>query len=340
MGARGGSLHFCDFFNRFFNDTLYPYMQREGIDTIVQVGDMFDNRTNLSIRAFDRCKPIWFDKMQKLGINMVTLLGNHDIHYRNTLSINSQNLLLNSYENITIIDKPSTVVVAGEKVDIIPWICEENEVEILKFLTRKERSNLLFGHLELSGFPMYKGSTVNQSGPVTSLQKALDGYELVWSGHYHTHSKKGNVIYTGIPYEIAWSDYNDPKGFFVYDTKTRKYEFVKNPEPMFKKLYWNNGNKDKILDLEGKYVKVVVTEKKDPISFELWIDSIKLINPKDLMIVETPAVNNKELEESLDVSDTSGIIKSYIAGLETTVNKDELEKYILDLLNEAHTLND
>lgn len=298
---------------------------------------MFDSRVNLTYKAFHKCRPVWFNKMGDLGITMHVLLGNHDIAYRHSLEINSPELLLGEFNHIKIINKPTQIELDKLKIDIIPWMCDENEDEIKEFVKRKDRGSILCGHLELSGFALSKG--VEAHGGISS--SVFDGYNLVFSGHYHTHSEKGNIIYTGIPYEITWSDYNDPKGFFVYDTDKNTYEFVRNSITMFDKIYYNNGSKTDIQTLKGKIVKAIVSEKQDPVLYERWLDSIRLVGPYELTTIENDsAIMDGELDDSIQIEDTPTLIGSYIDQIDTSVSKNELNKYMQALYFEALTIDD
>jgi hypothetical protein len=296
-----------------------------------------DNRTNLAYKAFSKCRDVWFNDMGNHGISMHVLLGNHDIAYRHTLEINSPELLLGEYKHITVVNKPTQIELGGTKIDIVPWICDENEEQIKEFVKRKDRGSILLGHLELAGFAMYKGieSHGGMSGSI------FDGYNLVFSGHYHTRSEKGNIVYTGIPYEITWADYADPKGFFVYDTDKNTYEFVRNPLTMFEKIHYNNGSKVDISKLAGKIVKIIVGEKKDAVLYERWLDSIRLVSPYELTTIENDIVSlDGELDDSIQIEDTPTLVKSYIDKIDTSVSKEDLNKYMQALYFEALTTND
>lgn len=337
LGARNGSAHFSDYFNRFFNEVLYPYCLKNNVKHILQLGDLFDNRTNLVYKSLYRSKDIWFKKMGDLGITFHVLLGNHDICYRHTLQINSPSLLLGEYDHIKIYDKPTELELDGIKFDILPWICDENEKEIKEFISRKNKGSVCLGHLELSGFQMYKG--IEAHGGESRI--LFDHYPLVFSGHYHTRSEKGNIIYTGTPYEITWSDYSDPKGFYSFDTITRKYSFIQNPNTMFEKIYYNNGSKVDISKLQGKIVKILVGEKKDAVAYERWLDSIRLVQPYELSIIEADSSQmESQLDDSIEIEDTPSIIKNYIEGIDTSVQKDDLNKYMQTLYFEALTVDD
>lgn len=337
LGARNGSGHFSKYFNQFFTDVLYPYIDKHKIKHVIQLGDLFDNRTNLVYKALHACKDVWFGGMRDRGIEYVTLIGNHDITYKNTLEINSPELLLGEYDNIKIITEPQEVNVAGYQFDIIPWICDSNKDAVAQFMTRKDKSDICLGHFEIAGFDMHRGSA-STAGCSPSV---FDGYAKVFSGHYHTSSTRGNITYTGIPYEITWSDYSDPKGFFVFDTVTKKHTFIPNHLTMFAKVVYNNGYTVNLQTLSGKIVRVIVQEKKDPVLFEKFLDSLRLVNPYHLDVVDGQNMSSSaSLDDELDVEDTPGIIANYIETIDVPVDKDELLSYIMSLYNEALTLND
>ena len=79
---------------------------------------------------------------------------------------------------------------------------------------------------------------------------------------------------------MTWSDYNNKKGFHIFDTETREIEFISNPYTIFKKLMYNdtetNYDKFDITDYNQKYVKLVVVSKKD--------ESIKLVRELPVQI--------------------------------------------------------
>lgn len=334
LGARGGSDGFSDYFNLFFTDVLYPYMKKNKIDTIFQLGDLFDNRTALSMKAFHKCKPVWFEQLVKNNFTMYTLLGNHDIHFKNTLRVNSQELHLGEFNtHIHVIKKPTNLILQNTSMDIIPWVCAENTEEVDKFVKRQGRGSVLLGHLELAGFPMYRGNIALHGTDA----KMFENYPAVFTGHYHTHSSNENITYTGIPYEITWSDYADPKGFYVFDTEYQTAEFVTNPSKMFYKFTYNDGCDADLTVLSDfpKYVKIIVQSKKDPIAFERFVDSVRLHHVADLNIVDTSTVVINTADEELEEKDTRDFIMTVVDELTTTVDKAELKSFMSMLYQEA-----
>jgi hypothetical protein len=224
----------------------------------------------------------------------------------------------------------------------MPWINNGNYESAIDRM-RKSKSKVCFGHFEISGFEMDRGS-VCESG----LKKDLfDKFELVLSGHFHHKSTDGSIYYLGSQYEMTWSDYDDPKGFHVFDTGTMELEFVRNPYSMFHKIWYNDAEQDleywKNQDLSkytGRYVKVIVTTKNNPFLFDKMIDLLYQKNPQDITVVEDYGLIYEESSEVLSgAEDTPTILSKYVDGLvfDVTISKDKVKKVMRDLYNEALT---
>lgn len=333
MGARSGDLDFAHYFNKFFTEVLYPYMHDEGIDTIIQLGDYFDNQTSVDTAAWKACRPIWVDQLVENNFRMVMLVGNHDIAFRNTLRVNTPELILSGIENIQVLRKPTSIYLddSGYGFDIVPWICNENRDEILSFI-QKQENPVLLGHFAIEGFPMYKGGVVDKKG---LSKKIFENYPFVFSGHFHTRSQFANIEYTGTPYEITWADYGDQKGFFVFDTGNQVATFVENPLTMFEKIVYNDGCDYDLDWLEGKIVKLVVTNRGNIKKYNSFLDKLGQIKLKELVIQEqvndTSEVANVESTEVDWIDDKVVYIKRAVEAAITDLDKETVIDYLSSL---------
>lgn len=340
LGARGGAANFAAYFNSFFRDQLYPYMLEHGITQIYQLGDLFDNRTAMHLKSLHVSKPDWFDPLVENGFVMHTLLGNHDITLRESLEINTTESILQDYiktGNVVVYKKPTVVEVDGNTTfDIIPWICKANMDEVTEFMNRKKVSDICLGHFEIEGASMYRG--IPSHGGLG--QKLFARYEATLSGHYHTRSTLDGtrIHYVGTPYEITWMDAHDPRGFTVFDTETRKFEFVMNHETIFHKIYYRGDDTTLPEDIGGKYVKLIVEQKEDVKKFDAFLNSLRIQSPEDVMIIENLddwKDGHIDDDETLDIDDTLTVISKYIDSLTTDVNKDKVKAYVNGLYMEA-----
>jgi len=320
FGARGDSLDFHKYFERFYDEVFFPYLVENKINVVFQMGDLFDRRKFINFNSLYLCRKYFFDKCKKLNIKVHTLLGNHDVTFKNTLEVNSTGLLLNEYDNVEHYDDFVTIEFNGVPIDVIPWMCDDNAEEILQKI-KDSKSQIAFGHFEIRGFEMDRGN-VSEVGIDKDLLKS---YDIVLSGHFHHKSSDHNIVYVGTPYEMTWADYNDPKGFHIFDTDTRHLEFIRNP-----KTYDFDVLKD-------TYVKVVVLNKQNPYLFDHVVDNLYKTGVADLSIVEdfTDTMIDDDQDIIDQAEDTMTILSKYIDNLELEVEPDKLKTLMRELYVEA-----
>jgi len=335
FGARNDSIAFLDFFQKFYDNTFFPTLDASGIDTVLVLGDTFDRRKYVNFYALDRAKKMFFDKLEERGITVYMLAGNHDTYFKNTNEVNSPNLLLAEYNNIEVIDEPKTINVNGFEVCMLPWICPENYTQSLDEI-KNTTSTICMGHLEIAGFAMYRGMESHEGFSAETFSK----FDLVFSGHYHHRSNNSNIHYLGNPYELTWQDYNDPRGFHLFDFTTRQLDFVENPYRMFERLEYTDKEVEPInldsLDLESKYVKLVVLEKTDFYKFDKFIQKLYNKGCHEIKIVEDfSEFQEGEINEEINLEDTVSVLSNYIESIETDVDKEKVKSYMRGLYTEA-----
>jgi DNA repair exonuclease SbcCD nuclease subunit len=338
FGARGDSLDFHRYFKRFYDEVFFPYLTENNINTVFQMGDLFDRRKFINFNSLYLARKYFFDVCKTNNITVHTLIGNHDIAFKNTLEVNSPSLVIGDYDNVIVYENFDTIDFDGLPVDIVPWLCDDNEHEIFKKI-KSSKSEICFGHFEIAGFEMDKGNVCE----IGIDKKDLNKYDIVLSGHFHHKSSDGNITYVGTPYEMTWSDYNDPKGFHIFDTATRKMEFVKNNFTMFNKVVYDDTEQDfeswKAFDFESlkeTYVKVVVLNKQNAYLFDHVVDGFYKSGVSDISIVEdftdTTLVDDDIVDQA---EDTMTILSKYIDALQLEVDSDKLKTMMRELYVEA-----
>lgn len=324
IGSRGASIVLAEHQIKFFEDVLFPYMKKHGINTILQLGDLFDTRKYTNHGILHMWKSRVFDYMQANSIEMITLIGNHDTFSRNSLEVNSTELFLSSYGNLTIISEPQELDIEGISFLLVPWICIENQSKVNELL---ESTSSIFcaGHFEFDGFNMQRGVPAHGGTDLTPYSE----FDMIFSGHYHTKSEKGNVLYVGTPYEQNWADYDDQKGFHVFDTSTHKVNYIKNPHTLFNQLEYDDSNDASPVaptDLKDSYVKVFVVNKTDPYKFEKFITGILSQCPADLKITDIDENFDDVSDVDVKMEDTSTMMNKFIDSCETDLSKDKLKQ--------------
>ena len=338
FGARNDSIAFLDFFEKFYANTFIPYLLDNDITSILILGDTFDRRKYVNFYALERAKKMFFDELAKNHIEVLMLVGNHDTYYKNTNDVNSPDLLLKDYDNIRVISKPETIDICGYDVCMMPWICADNYVDSMNEL-KSSVAPVCMGHFEIDGFEMYRGHECHGGLDRSTFAK----FNNVFSGHYHHRSTQGNITYLGTPYELTWQDYNDPKGFHVYDLANETLEFIQNPYTMFARVEYDDKGKEPVdldtLNLADKYVKVVVVNKTDYYKFDLFVNKLYTLGCHDIKIVEDfSEFESGEVDSDVNLEDTLSILSNYIDSINTDVDKEKIKTFMKSLYTEAVNL--
>jgi DNA repair exonuclease SbcCD nuclease subunit len=335
-GVRNSADIFLNYYEYFYRDVFFPYCKEHKINHILHLGDYYDNRKTINLKALYHNRKTFLEPMCAAGMTMDIIPGNHDVSYKNTNALCSLKELLGHFmNNVTIIMSPKTMNYGGVDIALLPWLNEENYDESIQFLNSTP-AKILAGHLELAGFDIMPG--VKSHGGMNAEMFAK--FDSVWSGHFHTKSKRGNIHYLGTQFEITWSDCNDPKYFHVFDTETGVLTEVRNPYVLFKKIFYDDSRKQTFdfPSLTDKFVRIIVTGRKNKVMFDTFIDNVARSNPFEYKIVENYDAFTGEavsINEDDLVTDTTELIGQYIDGTETTLDKDILKTRLRELYTEA-----
>jgi len=338
FGARSDSQQFDTYFKKFYDEVFFPELDKREITQIIHLGDCFDRRKYINFNSLSNCKKYFFEQVKTRGIDMDMIIGNHDTFYKNTNDVNSPSLLLGEYPGIRTYDKAQVVLYDNLQILLMPWICTDNYEHTTKMIEGKV-ATVCFGHLELAGFIMYKGQDTHlgHDGFDPALFK---DFKLVCSGHFHHKHGRGNVQYLGNPYQLFWNDFEDDRGFHIFDTKTLELEFIKNPNTIFEKYYYDDEKEDPLsIDISkfnSKLIKIIVVNKKDFYKFDKFVESIYKENPIELKIIEDfSEFESEAIDENIDLEDTMTLLSNYVDSIETDADKERLKGILKTLYVEA-----
>jgi DNA repair exonuclease SbcCD nuclease subunit len=329
-GCKKGSKHLHDYFELFYKNVFFPALEEHKVEAVIHMGDAFDSRKSIDYQSLEWAKRVVFDPLKKYEVHMI--IGNHDTYYKNTNSVNSPGLLLQTYSNVKTYSEPTEVNIGGLKILFLPWINQENEEKTFK-LIEKTTSKCAMGHLECQGFRVNR-QLIMEHGLESKL---FDKFDRVYSGHYHTRSNNGKVFYLGNPYEMYWTDVNDTRGFHIFDTETLEHTPINNPYKLFYNIYYEDTPYQLFdpTEYENKIVKVIVRKKSKPKDFEKFIDKLYKIGVQDLKIVENFNVQENEDFEITEEENTMSILNRYIDESEFEFDKNVIKDIFQDLYRQA-----
>ena len=331
LDGRKGSAAFWAFFKKFYDEIFFPTLEREGITTVFDLGDTFDNRKSLDYNTLARIKTDYFDRLRKYDVHMI--LGNHTTYYKNSSHINSPELLLEQYDNIKVYSDPHECSFGGKNFLLLPWINGANQ-ENSEWFINNSNADICCGHLEVDGFEVTPGMKFQGGRAIKDFHR----FDRVWSGHFHHRSKKGNIQYLGNPYQMFWNDYKDPRGFHIYDTETDRLTWKKNPFEIFTKIYYNDVEKSynnfDYNEHKDTFVKIIVEEKRDYAQYETLLDNLYHVGVHDVKIVET-LVDTDDADSDIEVKDTLTLLNEYIDDVDISVDKTDLKRLMQSLYIES-----
>ena len=133
FGARNDSVHFLDYYEKFYSETFFPKLKEEQIKFVLILGDTFDRRKYVNFYSLKRTKEMFFDPLKEMGCIVYMLAGNHDTYFKNTNSVNALREIVAQAYPFKIYDTfPKEVEFDNTTVLLTPWICDDNRKQTLE----------------------------------------------------------------------------------------------------------------------------------------------------------------------------------------------------------------
>jgi len=223
---------------------LLDYCKSNQIEKVAFLGDFFHVKNKLHVLPFIRAIDILRD-FKKANIDITFLIGNHDCPQMDTTD---HSIIYAFKEYGTVVPLYEWDDIGDTRIHYLSYTHELPKFEILS-----KENNILFGHLEINSFTM-EGNYVCDNGMSIS---SFSMFDKVFSGHFHKHQIKENVVYIGSPYQTRFSERFDDKGFIVLDTDTTQWKFVKYRDaPVFKEIMIEDIDKLSMEEMKGNFIRV------------------------------------------------------------------------------------
>ncbi len=341
FGVRNDSEAFRNYQLKFYNEIFFPYLEKNNIKTLVHLGDVVDRRKFINFQTASIFRDQFWNRLWNNKIDTHIIIGNHDTYFKNTNDVNAIENLYTSFDGVHepfIYTKPKVVDFDGVPILFMPWICDDTREQSMQMLNTA-KADIVMGHLEIKGVEMQSG-VINEFG---NEKADFKRFERVISGHFHKHTDDGQIFYCGAQYEMTWSDYQDPKGFHIFDTETREMERIWNPLTIHKKIIYNDKIKDydnfDISPYHNHFIKLIVLNKTDDEKFDKFVERLyNEITVHDLNIIEDYSDIKASVRDDIVEmgEDTVTFLNNYVDQLETDVNKTKLKEYLKSFYIEAN----
>lgn len=276
------------------------YVLDNKIETIVFLGDIFERSARIYNESF---VPI-FTELYKMsrGHRLIFILGNHDIY-----SSNMKDSVIQTFNSFgRVITKREETI--EDEVCFLSYTKEEGDLQ-------EKASKYLMTHLAIADFKFDNNYHVNER--IAFKPDLFREYKWVFSGHFHNHQHRGNIIYVGSPYQISYGEEGQAKGFIILDLDTGEWDFIEyGNAPEFIKIDIDDVARINEIDFKNKFVKIKINKKVDEFVKLKYI----LFEKGALDIV--PEFESSEVElsdEGVDVdlnSSISDVIRDYIMNID------------------------
>ena len=302
-----------------------------GINDIIICGDIFHNRSEISVATLDVAKR-FFDYFKDFTVYI--LAGNHDSYFKDNSEVNSISLL-DGWSNIKIIDKePKVISIKNKKASIVPWGTSFENIP---------EADIIFGHFEIVSFYM---NTYKVCEHGMTSHDLFSKSKTIVSGHFHKKDHRtysnGDIIYLGSPYQQNFGDTLDERGVYIYDIDKNDFEFIENNiSPKYYKI-----SVDKILKGEekGEVLKEKISKNHVSLLVDVNLDSEKLTLLSSKIQKHSPInfridykepdlkINNENVDKSFEFVNILDDIEEYVKSIDIKNKKDVID-YIKDVYN-------
>ncbi|UMO77273.1 recombination endonuclease subunit [Stenotrophomonas maltophilia phage vB_SmaM_Ps15] len=337
--VRNGSRYFLDKYEKFFREVFFPTLDREGIKTVLHLGDNWEYRTKLNVYSMNRTFKMFFDELEKRDIKLIMLKGNHDVVFKNTNEYNSVDFLQKMYANVHVVQETETIDFDGFPINFVSWVNNENLDRCLKFINECPPT-VLCGHFEIKSFEMIKGQVATHGFDKEIFRR----FDKVYSGHFHTVSTDGRIFYITNPFQTNWSDYSLDKGFRIFDTANQDLQFIPNPFDVYDKIAYTDDIDLMEFDYESfrdKIVRVYIESyaKTNQAKLSLFLEKIQNVTYScDLQEIDDTVYVNEN--GNIEFVDTTQMIETYIRDVvqNPNIDNDKLLSKFMDMFHEARNL--
>lgn len=260
----------------YFYDFFIPLVKErwEDGDKIFILGDLFDNRSYLSLKVISFVIDL-FNDFEKMNLPILIIGGNHD-YYNNNDAEHTSLKILKKHTNVEIFTVPTLYNFSNKKILLMPWngILKE-EQKIMKQYAGKV--NYMFSHSELQGALTNLKVGLRHGANIADFV----AFPKVYSGHIHLHQTIKNFTYLGSPYHIDRNDKGNDKGVTILNFDDDSEEFVIN-------------------NFSPKFTTIEISQESDLFKLDDLLTSKLDNNFIDIVINNSIIINNKDARKKIE----------------------------------------
>lgn len=301
----------------FYKQKFFPFILKtaieQGCTIIINSGDTFHNHNELLGTELGLYQE-FLNQCYALGIEVITIVGNHDLCKPKKTQGDKVFDYLHSLEGFKgqlghlVIDEPTLIEINGQVIGLTPYCRTEAHYNEM-FNVFKGKTKTIIGHFDCNGFKY-----TPESGEIVDrwcTEEHFVEFDAIFSGHYHQHQQKalshGNTMtYLGTQYTTNHGQTNQEKFIGVLDFGKNEYKYLKTPFTLHKTIQ---------VKASEDLPKVSAEDKENGVDVRLRIvgtaEEIKGIKiPREFMGKTSHKIVDKK-EKRLDISCTDNKADSF-----------------------------
>lgn len=236
IGVRNNSNEWMETIADYFRNWFFPLVRkhyRKG-DVLVHLGDYFDSRQSISLKALDLGVEIAETMSEIFKDGIYIILGNHDTFNKTTNDVNSLKAI-KWIPGIEIYEEPESIQLGDRSFFMMPWR-KDHETE-KETLASTGKHDFLCCHSDIQGLSFNKYVKIEDGPDCESFTQ----FDRVYSGHIHYAQNIRNIKMLGCPYELTRSDMDNQKFIILLDLDTKDETiFVNDYSPKFKRFFFSD----------------------------------------------------------------------------------------------------
>lgn len=179
--------------------------QQNNARSIIFTGDIFHTHAVVRQEVGHLVK-LWM-RLMATERNVIIVAGNHDGQSPHSVRANALRMVLSELDGVQVMDSDF----GDEKYDyaFVPFMASNDD--FIKTCEMHKDKKILVCHQTVTG-AYYENKTLAPGG----VAQELIPQPIVIAGHIHMEQTVGKVVYVGTPRPINASEYNQPKGIFLY----------------------------------------------------------------------------------------------------------------------------
>lgn len=321
---------------------FYTKCIKHKVDLVIAPGDLFTNPRPSAAQILMVAR--LFSALEKKGIKVLGISGNHDIGGVGATTSNDVVGAIGG-EKLWCVQEFSSCIVNDIGFAFLPFLHDPSisaynpdyeNLEISKKLIQiagelfskldkqGAEKKILVGHYSISGAVSSSGKTMektmNGNEIILPLGELIsEGWDACLFGHIHKPqvlNENPFVAYSGCFQRINIGEWQDKRGFFLYDTESGTHDFIPLPAiemVSFAKAIENEQDADAFLaeirnaDLKGKIVQVRYSLSKANISLVDRNEILGILSKKKVLAIAGVAPHILEVARQRDVSLTESL---------------------------------